>query len=138
MLVEILFSLFVAVGAPIVACYLTYCLYKIINKVLDTKRREQHPAYFALFDAAMEQANKGSEHIEREADYLEFHFNMLRDGLRDGECTEEYFKKRLDQLSERYFKACQYHECRVNESKILFKAADEYAKKHDLPWGVLY
>jgi hypothetical protein len=86
----------------------------------------------------MEQANQGAEHIEHEAEYLEFHFNTLRDGLRDGECTEEYFKKRLDELSERYFKACQYHECRVKQSEILFKAADKYAKKHGLKWGILY
>ena len=109
-----------------------------ISVLVDKHRRKKYPEYFELFDAAMEQASKGSAYIEKEADFLEFHFEMLRDGLRDGECTEEYFKKRFGELSERYSKACKYHESRIKQSNILFRAADKYARDNDLKWGLLY
>jgi hypothetical protein len=109
-----------------------------VQSILDKYRRKKYPEYFELFDAAIEQVNKGSEYLEKEVEFLEFHFTMLRDGLRDGECTEEYFKKRLDKLIERYFKACKYHESRAKQSDTLFKAADKFACDNDLKWGLLY
>lgn len=136
--VEILLSLFVALGVPIVVCYLTYCLYKMINKVLDTKRREQHPEYFKLFDKAMDISNEVHDTCKHKTTYFEYKLKLIYEGLREGECTIEYFQKYLDRLNKEYIEFATWFEAKNKEAKDLFRKADCYAKKHDLPWGVLY
>ena len=138
MVVEILFSLFVALGAPIAAVWLAYGLYKMISKVLDTKRRELHPEYFKLFDEAMYISNETHDTCKYKTTYFEYKLKLIYKGLREGECTVEYFQKYLDRINEEYIEFAAWFEAKNKEAKDLFRKADYYAKRHGLAWGVLY
>lgn len=109
-----------------------------LDKYLDKNKRKKHPEYFEYYDAAVKLCFEASYKVKHEASYLEFHFKMLTDGLKDGECTEEYFKKRFDQLTDRYIETTRWFTEQQKEAEKLFREADLYAKKNNLLWGVLY
>ena len=109
-----------------------------LDKQLEKNKRKKYPVYFEYYDAAIKICFEASAAVKHEASHLEFHFKMLADGLVDGECTEEYFKKRFDQLTDRYIEATKWFTVQQKEAEKLFREADLYAKENNLLWGVLY
>jgi hypothetical protein len=109
-----------------------------LDKYLDKNKRKKHPVYFEYYDAAVKLCFEASAKVKHEASHLDFHFKMLTDGLKEGECTEEYFKKRFDQLTDRYIETVKWFTEQQKEAEKLFREADLYAKENNLRWGVLY
>jgi hypothetical protein len=125
-------------GCPVILCLLTVLGIKITNKYLDGQRREQYPEYFKLFDAAMDIVAEVDCETEHKTKYFNYHFKLIYEGLRDGECTVEYFQKYLDRINKEYIDFAVWFEEKNKEAKRLFKEADYYAKLRDLKWGILY
>ena len=125
-------------GGPAILGLLVVCGVKITNKYLDTIRREQHPEYFKLFDEAMNISNEVHDTCKHKTTYFEYKLKLIYEGLREGECTVEYFQKYLDRINKEYIEFATWFEAKNKEAKDLFRKADYYAKKHDLPWGILY
>jgi hypothetical protein len=120
-----------------VICFLLVLL-PIVQWDINKRRRKKYVKYFELFDAAIKLSDESSSYIRHESEFLEFHFKMLADGLREGECTEEYFERRIAELSKRYYKACECFKASKQQVETLFRAADKYAKENLLAWGMLY
>ena len=125
-------------GIPVILCWLAVFGIKITNKYLDQTRREQYPEYFKLFDAAMDIVADVDGQTKHKTAYFEYHFKLIYEGLRDGECTVEYFQKYLDRINKEYIEYATWFEEQNKEAKRLFREADLYAKLRDLKWGYLY
>lgn len=109
-----------------------------VNKLIDKSRREKHPMYFEFYDKGMKICFDASAKTNHEADFLKFQFKLLTVGLTEGECTEEYFKERFAYLANRHVESTKYLKEKQNEADECFRYADEYAKRNNLSWGVLY
>jgi hypothetical protein len=70
--------------------------------------------------------------------YFNYHFKLIYEGLKEGECTVEYFQEYLDRINKEYIEFATWFEAQNKEAKRLFKEADYYAKLRDLKWGYLY
>ena len=125
-------------GIPVILCWLAVIGIKITNKYLDDKRREQYPEYFELFDAAIDIVADVDGQTEQKTKYFKCHYKLIYEGLRDGECTVEYFQEYLGRINKEYIEFAAWFEAQQKEAKRLFREADIYAKLRDLKWGYLY
>ena len=125
-------------GIPVILCWLVVIGIKITNKYLEDKRREQYPEYFELFDAAMDIVSDVHGQAKHKTKYFEYHFKLIYEGLKEGECTVEYFQEYLDRINKEYIEFATWFEAKNKEAKELFRKADWYAKERDLKWGYLY
>ena len=123
---------------PLIFGWLVIIGIKITNKYLDDKRREQYPEYFKLFDAAIEIVSEVDGRTKQKATYFDYKYKLIYDGLREGECTVEYFQEYLDRINKEYIEFATWFEEQNKEAKRLFREADLYAKLRDLKWGYLY
>ena len=133
-----IWPIILTLGGPVIVCLLIVIGIKVTNKYLDDKRRQQYPEYFKLFDAAMDIVADVDGQTEHKTKYFEHRFKLIYEGLRDGECTVEYFQKYLDRINKEYIEYATWFEAQQKEAKRLFREADYYAKLRDLKWGILY
>ena len=75
---------------------------------------------------------------EHKTKYFEYHYKLIYEGLRNGECTVEYFQEYLDRINKEYIEFATWFEAQQKEANRLFREADLYAKLRDLKWGYLY
>lgn len=123
---------------PLVFGWLVIIGIKITNKYLDQTRRQQYPEYFKLFDKAMDIVKDVDDQTKHKKTYFEYHYKLIYEGLKEGECTVEYFQEYLARLNKKYIEYATWFEEQNKEAKRLFREADIYAKLRDLKWGYLY
>ena len=133
-----LLHLLLVLGGPVIICLFIDIGIKIKKKYLDQTRREQYPEYFKLFDKAMDIVADVDGQTKHKTTYFEYHLKLIYEGLRDGECTVEYFQEYLDRINKEYIEYATWFEAQQKEAKRLFREADLYAKMRDLKWGYLY
>ena len=125
-------------GTPLLVSWSIVWVIKYTNKELDKHRREQHPEYFEYFDTAMDISNEVLDTSKHKKAYFEFKLKLIYYGLRDGECTVEYFQEYLDRINKEYIEFATWFDEKNKEAKDLFRKADWYAKENNLNWGILY
>lgn len=108
------------------------------DKLRDNNRRKKHPLYFEAYDEAMKICFAASAKVRHDVECLKHQFDMLTEGLREGECTVEYFRKRFEYLANRHVETTKWFKEQQAEAEKLFRQADSYAKRNNLLWGVLY
>ena len=110
----------------------------LLDAVLTKYRRKKYPEYFKLLDAGNRLRDDSAWYTRKEAAYLEFQFKFLTKGLRDGECTEEYFKQHFNELADHHADVTKAFIAIQAEAENLLREADVYAKENNLLWGILY
>jgi hypothetical protein len=115
-----------------------YFIFKFVDVLLDKYRRNKYPEYFEYYDAGMDICRDAHDQATHKKTYFEYKLKLIYEGLRDGECTDEYFREYTNTLSESYIEFAQWFQEQQEESKVYFKKADAYAKEHNLGWGRLY
>lgn len=123
-----------AVGLLPVAVLFSIWLYKAI----DSYRKAKYPEYFEYYNAAMKICFDASAKVNKEAEYIKYHFDLITEGIRNGECTDEYARKRFNELSDKHIELTNWFKDQQAEAEKLFRKADFYAKENNLLWGVLY
>ena len=131
-------AIILTLGIPIIISWFVVIGIKITNKYLDQTRREQYPEYFKLFDKAMSIVSDIDVQTEHKTRYFKYHFKFIYEGLREGECTVEYFQEYLERINKEYIEFAAWFEAKNKEANELFRGADCYAKLCDLKWGYLY
>lgn len=109
-----------------------------LEHAIDDYRKAKYPEYFKFYNAAMKICFDASEKVNQEAKYIKYHFDLITVGLRNGECTDEYARKRLNELSDQHIEITNWFKSQQAEAEKLFRKADFYAKENNLQWGVLY
>ena len=120
----------------VLLCLVLFCIPAGLTR-LGRYRRKHHPEYFEYFGAVIRLSNEVYKQTDSKIAYFEYHFKLIYDGLRAGECTVEYFQERLNQLNQEYIEFVAWLEARNKEIDELTKKANSYAKEHNFMWGVL-
>ena len=111
--------------------------YHIVDNIVDIHRRRNHPYWFDNYEKAVKLSFEYGSWYSHRRKYFEFDSKMLLDGLRDGECTEEYFMCRYFEICKRYADDMKQYKVNLAEVDNLIENANQYAKVHNLKWGIL-
>lgn len=109
----------------------------IVSSMVDIRRRRNHPYWFDTYEKAVKLSFEYGSWYSNRRKYFEFDSKMLLDGLRDGECTEEYFMCRYFEICKRYADDMKQYKVQLAEVDNLIENANQYAKVHNLKWGLL-
>jgi hypothetical protein len=113
-------------------------LASVFDKIIEGIRRKKHPEYFKYWDAALALSfARGAEYNKRK-EHFNYCFKLYTEGLRDGECTNQYFTEQMNKLMLEYQELCSWFQVKEKEIKELLVKADLYAKEHNLSWGIVY
>jgi hypothetical protein len=116
---------------PLLAC-------NMFNKLLEDTRRKKHPEYFEYWDEALKLSFERGKEFNRRKESFDFKFKLYNLGLRDGECTNEYYDKKMNELMIEYHELCAWFQEKEKVIRELLVKADLYAKEYNLYWGIIY
>jgi hypothetical protein len=136
-------SLIGVVGIGILGCLSIFIvaglLYvMLIEPLCEKSRRRKYPEYFKYFDEACELSFARGAKYKSQVERFEFKFKLYSYGLRDGECTNEFYTENMNKLLIEYQEMCTWYAEEENKIHELLVKADLYAKEHDLLWGVIF
>jgi hypothetical protein len=103
-------------------------------------RRKKHPKWYEHYDRAKSNAFRAGGEFSHKLDTICARGEMIQDMLFKGECSKETYLEAMKVLEkERVEVVEQYHlkqEALGIEADL--RAADAYAKEHNLKWGIIY
>jgi hypothetical protein len=108
------------------------------DRLLEDTRRKKHPEYFEYWDEALKLSFERGKEFNQRKECFDFRFKLYNLGLRDGECTNEYYAKGMNKLMIEYQELCSWFQEKEKEIHELLVKADLYAKEHNLLWGIIY
>lgn len=110
----------------------------LFDKLIEGFRRKKHPEYFKYWDEAVKLSfDRGAEYNKRKQRF-DYYFKLYTEGLRDGECTYEYYSERMNKRMEEYKDLCDWFQKEEKIIRELLIKADLYAKENNLSWGIIY
>jgi pyruvate formate-lyase activating enzyme-like uncharacterized protein len=96
--------------------------------------------WYEHFDRAKNNAfDIGGKYIKR-LDNINMRRKFYQDLYTEGKCTDEEYKKAMNTIDVDFIDAHKWYKqaeeaLRINED---LRAADTYAKEHNLKWGIIY
>lgn len=122
----------------VVFMILPFILVSLVDKLVSKYRRKKYPEYFTYYDTAKRICFDASDKINKKIEYFNFRVKILTEGLNEGECTVDYFKASFDAMTDCYIEASSEFVKQRADSEEWLKKADDYARAHNLKWGILY
>lgn len=110
------------------------------DTVLERIRRKKHPVWYTHWNRALSNSFAIGSRFREMVDTLDNRRDMLQGMFFRGECTaDEYNKvsKAIDKDFEEAYKWFEFNKTALGIDEDL-KAADAYAKEHNLKWGIIY
>lgn len=111
-----------------------------LTDVKEKIRRKKHPKWYEYYDRAKSNAFRAGSEFSQKLDTICTRGEMLQDMLFKGECSSEEYLEAMKVLEkERVEVVTQYHlkqDALGIEADL--RAADVYAKEHNLKWGIIY
>jgi hypothetical protein len=129
--IAVIFTLFALFVLPIIVI-------GAIDKLIEKCRRKKHPEYFEYWDEGKKLSFERGKEFNRRKEFFDFKFKLYNLGLRDGECTNEYYTKKMNELMIEYQELCAWFQEEEAKIRELLDKADLYAKEHNLYWGIIY
>ena len=112
----------------------------MLTDVKEKLRRKKHPVWYKYYDRAVHNAfDIGGKYTKR-LDNINMRRKFYQDLYIEGKCTDEEYKKAMNTIDTDFIDAYKWYKqaeeaLRINED---LRAADAYAKKHNLKWGIIY
>lgn len=110
----------------------------LFDRLLEGYRRNKHPEYFKHWDKALTLSFKRGTEFKKRKERFDYFMKLYNDGLRDGECTEEYYIEHMHKHMEEYKELCTWFREEEKDIRESLIKADFYAKEHNLSWGIIY
>lgn len=110
----------------------------LFDRLVEGVRRKKYPEYFKYWDAAKAKSFENGAKFAACKKRFDYYMKLYTDGLRDGECTEEYYTEHMNRHMDEYKELCRWFQSASEEIKELLLKADLYAKEHNLLWGIIY
>ena len=112
----------------------------IFTDVGERVRRKKHPVWYEHFDRAKNNAFDIGGKYTKMLDSINERRKLVQDTFIEGRCTAEDYKVVMKDIDTDFIDAINWYKqaeaaLRINED---LKAADAYAKEHNLKWGILY
>lgn len=108
------------------------------DKLIEGYRRKKHPEYFKYWDEAKKLSFERGAEYNRRKQRFDYYFKLYTEGLRDGECTNEYYTEKMNRQMEKYKDLCAWFQKEEEIIRALLVKADLYAKEHNCRWGIIY
>ena len=118
--------------------FLPIFLIENVDRMITAYRRTKYPEYFKYYDEGMTLTIGAALQYNAIMEKFNYKVKKLSDGLHDGECTPEYFRKNWTDLGERYIECIDFIGDPMKQGDQLFKKAHAYAVEHNLKWGLIY
>ena len=112
----------------------------MLTDVQEKIRRKKHPVWYEHWDRAKDNAfDIGGKYVKM-LDSLNTQRKAVQDSYIEGKTTDEEYKKAMNTIDADFIDAYKWYKqaeeaLRINED---LKAADAYAKEHNLKWGIIY
>ena len=127
----------------VIICLLAFFIGITILMLTDIKekiRRKKHPVWYEFYDRAKYNSFYIGSKFRRRTESIEMLRGVFKDKFFNDEYTEEVFNEAMDALEREYREAAKQFKIdkEVYGIDADLKAADAYAKEHNLKWGILY
>jgi hypothetical protein len=112
----------------------------ILTDVKEKIRRKQHPVWYRYYDRAKNNAFDIGGKYTKMLDSINERRKLVQDTFTEGRCTAEDYKYVMNTIDVDFIDASKWYKqaeeaLRINED---LRAADAYAKEHNLKWGIIY
>lgn len=103
-------------------------------------RRKKHPKWYELYDRAKNNMFKCGTEFSQKLDTVCARGEMIQDMLVNGKCSSEAYLKAMEIIEKERVEAVEQYHLRQEALGIEadLRAADAYAKEHNLKWGIIY
>lgn len=127
----------------VIICLLALFMGIAILMLTDVKekiRRKKHPVWYEYYDRALHNAFDIGGKYTKMLDSINTRLKFNQDLYIEGKCTDEEYKKAVNTIDADFIDAYKWYKqaeeaLRINED---LRAADAYAKEHNLKWGIIY
>ena len=112
----------------------------MLTDVKERLRRKQHPVWYEHYDRAKNNAFRAGSEFSQKLDTICARGEMLQDMLLKGECSSEECLEAMKILEKERVEVVTQYQLKQEALGIDadLKAADAYAKEHNLKWGIIY
>lgn len=112
----------------------------MLTDIKERIRRKQHPKWYELYDRAKNNAFTVGGEFSQKLDTICARGEMLGDMLFKGECSKEEYLEAMKVLEKERVEAVEQYHLKQDALGIEadLRAADAYAKEHNLKWGIIY
>ncbi len=103
-------------------------------------RRKKHPKWWELYDRAKSNAFRVGGEFSQKLGTICARGEMIQDMLFKGECSKDEYLEAMKVLEKERVEAVEQYHIKQDTLGIEadLRAADAYAKEHNLKWGILY
>lgn len=103
-------------------------------------RKKRHPIWYEHYNRALHNAFEIGGKYTKMLDSINERRKLAQDTFIEGKCTAEVYKDTMKAIDSDFIDAYKWYKqaeeaLRINED---LKAADAYAKEHNLKWGIIY
>lgn len=112
----------------------------MLTDVEERIRRKQHPRWYEHYDRAKSNAFRAGGEFSQKLDTICARGEMLQDILFKGECSSEEYLEAMKILEKERVEVVTQYQLKQEALGIEadLRAADAYAKEHNLKWGIIY
>lgn len=111
-----------------------------VDSIIEKGRRKKHPKWYEHYNRALSNAIMTGIALNNQLETLSAREEMVRDLFLDGKCSADEYKNAMKIIEEERVEAVEQAR-RSRETLGIdedLKAADAYAKEHNLKWGIIY
>ncbi len=112
----------------------------MLTDVKERIRRKIHPKWYELYDRAKSNAFRAGSEFSQKLDTICARGEMIQDMLFKGECSSEVYLEAMKVLEKERVEVVTQYQLKQEALGIEadLRAADAYAKEHNLKWGIIY
>lgn len=112
----------------------------MLTDVKERIRRKRHPKWYEHYDRAKNNAFMAGGEFSQKLDTICARGEMIQDMLFKGECSKDEYLEAMKALEKERVEAVEQYHLKQDTLGIEadLRAADAYAKEHNLKWGFLY
>jgi hypothetical protein len=112
----------------------------MLTDVKERIRRKQHPKWYELYDRAKNNAFRAGSEFSQKLDTICARGEMIQDMLFKGEYSSEEYLEAMKALEKERVEVVTQYQLKQTTLGIAadLRAADVYAKEHNLKWGIIY
>ena len=112
----------------------------MLTDVQDKIRRKKYPVWYEHYNRALSNSLTIGSKFREKTENINMRTKAIYDMFFNDECSIEEYTEAMKILNEEYSQAAKWF--KINQEALGIeedlKAADAYAKEHNLKWGIIY
>ncbi len=112
----------------------------MLTDVKERIRRKRHPRWYELYDRALSHSLAVGSRFKEKTETINMRTKAIQELFFRDECTPDEYVEAMKTLNKEYSDAVKWF--RLSKEALGIdadlRAADAYAKEHNLKWGIIY